>query len=884
MSFDWRTDEDDRKKSYDWDAPLQQEDNQPSRRRPSWRIFTLIGALLLVTGALVWWRVDQRINAATEAVRSDVIASHNLVQRAASEGDEELFRSFLSGRDPAWTAGEIELFRNRMLADRSPFGLTPAEGSLPAILPLPGEETPAEKVAAAVALSPDLTEAVLTVPILYETDAGSVSLQQTTVYRRGDQRWLLSPPSDEFWGEWRTSEGQYLSLIYPQRDEAIAGRLAADLDGLVARMCATLVEIDCSADLYLTVRLSEKPATLAVLADPLGALRRARERSDILELPAPTLIGLPVETGEDEAGDSEAGDAYHALLRGYARHVLGATMARVVGWECCVEGHLFQILITYQLSRLGLATWPVSRADYDRVLVERIRLRDIIAGWRNLPPDLAYSEETWRAYTAFDFFLNAIPDISAADMQRVLGRTRNMSRFVDDLFVAQGDMGAAAWVPGSLDEAWWLYALSNGFSTNSLVQGAAEDLFMVCTSAEGNPSDPSGLFQFQPEQGQWRELFRLNGFIWMSPLPDPRTMLLQEFSWQDQRWQAGIWRDGQISVVDDAVDEYTVSFGETNPTGDRMVAYAFNQDEGGARAFAVNPTTCEGQCASSELPGLPVWSPDGSRAIYVGRGAWLPDTTTLFYSNGRFVLASASGRFIEQPLALGSGDATSRAGFTELEPGYSPFWLDNETYGFIQEGGSVFLGPRGEQRIVIADVSDPATETLLAGSDLLQFLPEGQNPRSLTLAYVATHVHQPGKLFIIALDELEKRAYVFLFDRSTGTTELRLDMLYHLNHSLGFSPDGRYLVMTGQDNRATTAGDNSGLMLLHDIAQNQTTPLLTRLPYFLPSVVYDWSVDGRLLALALDDNLIGVVEPDAGLVEVLPHNSGACTSVAWLQP
>ena len=57
--------------------------------------------------------------------------------------------------------------------------------------------------------------------------------------------------------------------------------------------------------------------------------------------------------------------------------------------------------------------------------------------------------------------------------------------------------------------------------------------------------------------------------------------------------------------------------------------------------------------------------------------------------------------------------------------------------------------------------------------------------------------------------------------------------------------------------------------------------LLARLPYFLPSVVYDWTRDG-LLAVALDENLIGLIDPDRGGVRLLGHNQGACTSVAWL--
>lgn len=80
------------------------------------------------------------------------------------------------------------------------------------------------------------------------------------------------------------------------------------------------------------------------------------------------------------------------------------------------------------------------------------------------------------------------------------------------------------------------------------------------------------------------------------------------------------------------------------------------------------------------------------------------------------------------------------------------------------------------------------------------------------------------------------------------------------------------------------ASDNGAVLLLHDIAENKTFPFITRLPFFLSSVMYDWTEDSQQMAMVMDNNLIGVIEPDNGLVQVLPHNFGACTSVAWLAP
>ncbi len=85
------------------------------------------------------------------------------------------------------------------------------------------------------------------------------------------------------------------------------------------------------------------------------------------------------------------------------------------------------------------------------------------------------------------------------------------------------------------------------------------------------------------------------------------------------------------------------------------------------------------------------------------------------------------------------------------------------------------------------------------------------------------------------------------------------------------------------DRRESMSSDDSGMLLLHDIAANRTSPFMTRLPFFLPSVVFDWTDDSQWLAMAMEDNLLGLVAPDEESVQLLSHGYGACTSVAWLK-
>ncbi|MCZ7669469.1 MAG: hypothetical protein M5U34_20970 [Chloroflexi bacterium] len=131
-----------------------------------------------------------------------------------------------------------------------------------------------------------------------------MTLTQTAVYRRGERSWLLAPPLSDFWGEWVINKGERLTLIYPQRDAAIAERLAVDLEEVVAQICEQPGFPPCTDSLKIALRLDTSPASLAQGVDR----RSLFDKQAYLNLPAPTLFGLP----QNEAG-------YEALLRAYLR-------------------------------------------------------------------------------------------------------------------------------------------------------------------------------------------------------------------------------------------------------------------------------------------------------------------------------------------------------------------------------------------------------------------------------------------------------------------------------------------------------------------------------------------------------------------------------------
>jgi hypothetical protein len=117
--FDWQAEDD-----VVWEDLPADEDTQPtSRRRHRWPILLLIVFLLAGSTAVVLRQVNRRVDTNSQAMHADIVSSHNLLQIAESEQDDELFFSILSGRDSDWTAAQRDLFQAGLLQDRTPFGL-----------------------------------------------------------------------------------------------------------------------------------------------------------------------------------------------------------------------------------------------------------------------------------------------------------------------------------------------------------------------------------------------------------------------------------------------------------------------------------------------------------------------------------------------------------------------------------------------------------------------------------------------------------------------------------------------------------------------------------------------------------------------------------------
>ncbi|MCI0647569.1 MAG: hypothetical protein L0346_22130 [Chloroflexi bacterium] len=320
----------------DWhiEEEISREAGQPAAvpaGRWRWWLAGLAGLLFLaLVGGLLARLAGRQVTVATTTAEREVRAAHALVQEMVSRGDEELLATLLA-TDEEWAAGQQALLAGDAFLARRGLGL-----SLAATVPRVVEVT----------LAPDLRAATVVFEQEYrpagEPPSPLVTLQHTAHYRRNGQRWLLAPPGGDFWGAWQTSHGRLLTLIYPARDEALALRLAADLERALEKLCTGLSATMCPRTLQATIRLETTLASLLALDDPRTVLLGGRN----LALPTPTLAGRPV----DEAG-------YQALLHGYVTQMAGGFLAERYGIACCEQLLYSQARLAGHLQYLGFRPW-----------------------------------------------------------------------------------------------------------------------------------------------------------------------------------------------------------------------------------------------------------------------------------------------------------------------------------------------------------------------------------------------------------------------------------------------------------------------------------------------------------------------------------------------
>lgn len=855
-NFDWQTEDDS-----GWDT-TETEPQRPvtSPKRP-WQALLLVVVLLFAVAVVIYWQFNRRIETLTTAIEADVLSSHNLVNRAAAQQDLELLAPLLSAREPAWTNTFEQLLEKGLFYDRSflSLPLTTANEAY-ADLSLSDDRYIQIEVA------PDMNAAEL--HFLQEHTLGygqeSVMLEHTAVYRRGRTRWLLAPPDDAFWGGWQTVERPRLTFIFPARDTAVAERLADDLAAVITETCRQSIPLVCPNDLQLTVRLDSNPASLLALTDPAtlydGNLR--------LDLPAPTLVGLPL----DEAG-------YQALLQGYSATTAAVLITYLAEWECCAHAPVYQVFLEYQLSQMGLRPWPVTPATHAQIINSGANQDTLFRFWRESSFQPLLAPDGWQLYAFVDFFMQQPAAPLPIAVLTSFNKPQTLPQWLAGLVGVQQEEGNM--VQEWLLRDWWLFAHTQLIANQGPLPTPLpeQDLLLTC-STDLSDMMTTTLYRYRLADETWQAEYSLDGLLFSSALPGDEAVILQTIALENELYEPFIWQDGVGKPI--IGDEYplALSWGQVDATGRHLLVYGASPESEELLSILVDLTTCHDVgCENAVLYGSPVWSPDGTQTIVSNR---------VFLENG--LILSGDGRVItfdnapqteNSPLFRADSSGQVEGQVTLPAPGGDlPFWVDEQTYGYVQMVNSV--GGETDQQVILASTRDDVPRRIVGTEEMLLALPEESRPFRLAISTVLAHPTRPEWLVVVATSRAED--YIFLVNWQDGMIDYRLQFKHITPQYFGFSPDGRYLIATGAPADSFFAPQNVFVYFLHDITANKTETFMAGSYASVPAYTFDWSADGRWLAQIMNNGIINLIAPDYGYQTLIVHDNGNCSSLAWVNP
>jgi hypothetical protein len=792
-------------------------------------LLSLIG--LGIVGTLLFRQAKEQVAAATADVETDILTTHRLIQTAVSNNDAELFHSQLSARNSEWIDIQDALIAEGLLYQR-PFYLLPFRI---------GEGPVADDIM--VTIAPDLRAAEVQFPQVYrvgldEVETVEVVLWQTAVYRRGSKKWLLSPPLHEFWGEWQTVTGQWLTVHYPTRDAQIASQLANDLDTLISTLCADISDINCDTDLEIELRLDTDPASLMSLDD----LKYTIQSGSRLELPAPTLIGLPKDAL-----------AYDLVFRSYAIQVATAVIAHQVGYDCCEQGVFFRTILERQLAQLNLVNWPPVTIDHIDILNRWGGANYFTSMWEGASIINRDSVYAHRFYPLIDMLEQENSEnISLVEMQRRLSQHDSLESWLFGLL-------------GEVDFVTFETQLQRYILHNSATYAAStppyppptQRLQLQCYSSSGN----EGIYQYDPMSDTWTTYLAPesdNGFGRFSMRyalqPDLLVTItrgsLNENSRQriisvQKESTPVLYLEIQLDLFDD------VWVGTADQTGQYLIlSYYSMADSYISKYELVDLRNCDGlNCARLPLSGFPIWSP-----------------------NGRFTLItvpSENATDVNQETEINLGDAQGQP-LQAVGTGTVPFWLNDERYIFIKDG----------VEMVTAVTNSANPSTLFTLDDLTPHLSPEVASLDLKIQFwgVTNVPVVSSQILLFVYDNTANltgsRWYFLLSLNATDSAVEQIEMIHETTNNswVTLSPDQRWVTEISY----TSDGIDGSIDLINLETNEEET--LERAGFS-----YVWSSDSNWIAYTRG-NVLVFLAPGTGYQFLTHHPFTNCWNMIWVDP
>ncbi len=810
--FSWQTEDDS-----SWDELPTPPRPQPPRRR-FWLWAVLVLAAAILTPLIIYNRLQKQVETATAQARDDVIAAHTLSQHAAANQDTDLFRSNLSRHDPYWADVQRELVSRGLYLDRSAFGLVWwAESAL-------NQANPVQPIS--LTLSPDLLTAHITYEQEYRlTDPLSsaaasnqtIRLQHTDIYRRGEDRWLRADPLDDFWGALEEVEHTYLTVQYNARDAAIATRLAEDLNGQLSTVCQTFAAVNCD-DLHLTLLLSRDPAYFFTVLD----LEDIVTTGDILRLPSPTLVGMPLE----DVG-------YQFLLRGYAVPLVSLAITRLTRYECCDRGLFFRAFLDKELHRLNLGPWPLTPDRY-ATLDPATAAASVLAAWDVESLLGGQSDAYLPVYSLVDFLTEATrPQLDITYWQSSLRPGMSYWSWIEPRLLTTTS-------PGLFNTRWLNYIEQQ--------RQAIPPPPIRLPEGELQISCMGGTIHYQPASNSWSESNQTTSAIIRTI---PGGYLAQAVAYQGDARSLLMVQNNHTTVItstNQADIVYGPSFFTQPYPWFHFTTIDLTTPETRPQDWLVNLDSCkEGECDLRPLRGIPIFSPDGQNMLVLVDGLGTGSLDDIYLTTPTAPTMRQVGR------------------------GYGWFWLDNEHFAFFYD-----FTNRIEMYIGQTDGSTP--RHVFTNSDLSGFFPEAHADSPYHINWISPRPQAPHET-LLWMTYTGSPSYELVFQLTwddTWQTIVDTNVIWEGERAVpSFSPDGRFYLFDQQGpNRALILRDiASGAEQIYAWGQTRSTFFSTPL----------WLDDGRWLVY-LNDTELTLIAPHENYARRIPHALTNCNYAIYLPP
>ncbi len=802
-------------------------------RRPWSLIFTVVLIIGLI-GASVIVFVNHRTSENLDAIESSILGTNALVFQAIMAGDVELLRSNMSGRDPDWVASQENALAAELMYDRPLWGL---DSKLNMV-----DESEIE-----IGLNPEWNTAELVIPLDYSYEpfdglTKTVQLEQTLVYRRNSERWLLAPADINFWGERFIFEGQYLTLNYPERDQEIVVRLAAELDDLIRDLCTEIEGMACAADFQLTIRLDDRSSQIGSITSPLKQLPCV---DGGFNMPTPTLVGLPV----DEAG-------YEILLQGYRTTVAASALTRMIYSDFCPNSPLTIAMLDYRLTQLGFQSWPLKPVDYLDLVEDQVHLRqaNFYINNRLINTSIeAFIKDNSSVYAIVEFLIEGHETTLEEIEKNIVENPREIYFFQPPLSNWTNSNYASN---RELEFAWEQFLRAKAGNEGEFPQHIeppfpGQDLLLVCLTGLSDTTSALPdrmLYALDLQEEEWitvDDLRLSTGFLLSSPGDEGVIIVEQRFGFLGVRT---LDENEPIIIVENSKNWLPVTFVE-KPSGDLdLMVYNVRSH----LYELVQFTKCLSRlfCLSSAVLGYPIWSPSGERILLTSPGN--------FGYERQYARPFILGRFKFSGIEIGEGS--------------SQFWLSDEQFGYVAtDGRTVMVSRIGEDELL------EEAEVLFTLEEVDPIL--AIDPAT-TIESVLSNPEEPEDL-IVTVRHRDGGASVYQVNLLRRWIQKLVNKEFELNeetvYSFDFSPETRWLVISGHDSTTSTT-----YLHFYDLDENEVRSYQYKMVFERPiHWAMDWSAGDEWLAVP-DNGYVRLINPAADYQTVIVPDGVTCSDVVWV--